>query len=529
MDPVARRAAAIPVAGPIRPPTAVETAAPRPAAAVLRTPAAASAAPRITPPRTAAPAAALDALVGITPGGAPVGPPESPAVWTALAAARREIGRPEPPRPAATFFMARALGPNQPPVIRSVNVGTPAPGTGVVSGTVIATDPNRDKIAYRATTSSKGAVAITNTGLFTYTPTAAARHAAAKVGAPADAKSDTVTVTVTDARRAATSTTARVQILPRNSVPVASAAVGTPSAATGAVTGSVQTTDSDGDVPSYALSATATKGTVTLNAATGAFTYTPTAPARHKAAAISATAADRSDTFTVRVSDGYGGQAVVPVTVSVGPRNTAPVASSVVGKPDPLTGLVRGTVTATDADKDTLSYTASAAANGTVALGAAGAFTYTPSPAARTSARNSATVLTDSFTVTVNDGHGGTAAVRISATVAPSDRAPVAGTPVLSTDLTTGVVTGNVNAVDPDGDSLTYVSLNASTAKGAVAVTNTGAFTYTPTDVARQNAGAPNATGADKADVFTVSVTDKFGATSSVSVNVPVTPATWPS
>jgi VCBS repeat-containing protein len=48
------------------------------------------------------------------------------------------------------------------------------------------------------------------------------------------------------------------------------------------------------------------------------FTYTPTAAARQAAAAQGATSADQSDTFTVVVSDGFGGSVSVPISVVVG-------------------------------------------------------------------------------------------------------------------------------------------------------------------------------------------------------------------
>ena len=63
------------------------------------------------------------------------------------------------------------------------------------------------------------------------------------------------------------------------------------------------------------------------------------------------------------------------------------------------------------------------------------------------SARSSTATLADTFTVTVTDGHGGSSkAVTVTATIAPSDTAPVAGTPTASTNGSTGVVTGAVNA-----------------------------------------------------------------------------------
>ena len=60
---------------------------------------------------------------------------------------------------------------------------------------------------------------------------------------------------------------------------------------------------------------------VTINATTGAFTYTPTIPARQNAAKAGATAADKADTFTVAINDGFGGTATLAVNVAVSPMS----------------------------------------------------------------------------------------------------------------------------------------------------------------------------------------------------------------
>ena len=58
-----------------------------------------------------------------------------------------------------------------------------------------------------------------------------------------------------------------------------------------------------------------------MNAATGVFTYTPTAAARHAAAATGASSTVKSDTVTVTVNDGHGGVASKAVTVAIAPAN----------------------------------------------------------------------------------------------------------------------------------------------------------------------------------------------------------------
>jgi len=109
-----------------------------------------------------------------------------------------------------------------------------------------------------------------------------------------------------------------------NHAPTGSVAMAAPNPATGEVTGLLSGTDSDGDPLTYQVVTWPAKGSVTLNSTTtvgssqGSFTYTPTAAARHAAAAPGATPADLSDTFSVTISDGYGGTVSVPISVPIG-------------------------------------------------------------------------------------------------------------------------------------------------------------------------------------------------------------------
>ena len=494
-----------------------------------------------------APRVVVDSVLGSLLGIDPAAPVQSPVSWVMLAAARREIGVPAAataaPAAAVTTGQTRAPAPsaatpvaapaaaaatNSPPVISSVTLGAANASTGAVTGTVRASDPNGERLTYKATVASaiKGKVSITSAGVFTYTPTATARHAAARAGAATAVTTDTVTVTVTDAKGAAVTRAVSVPISPKNAAPTAGkATVGAPNATTGVVTGKVSATDADKDTLTFSAPAATAKGTVRINAGTGAFTYTPTAIARHAAARIGAATAAKTDSFTVTVTDGYGGRVAVPVSVSIRPTNTAPTATVSIAKPDPVSGVAKGKVSASDADKDTLSYAASKPASGTVVTAADGSFTYTPTAAARSSARSSSTAKTDTFTITVADGHGGSSAVKVTATIAPANAAPVAGTPSASTNATTGVVTGTVNASDPDKDTLTYTAATTTTAKGTASVTTAGAYTYTPTATARHAAARTGATTAVKTDTFTVTATDKFGAATAIPVSVTIAPA----
>ncbi|MBU3752045.1 MAG: hypothetical protein FGM52_16650, partial [Mycobacterium sp.] len=290
--------------------------------------ASASSAPVMAAPPPAAAPGVVESAIAPLLGSDPGAPVQSPVSWVMLAAARRELGAAQAGRaPAATVTtgqpLARAVGVNVAPVISDVALSKPNAATGAVTGTVKAADPNGDTITYTAATSAKGKASISAAGVFTYTPTVTTRHGAAKVGATTSATTDTVRVTVTDSRGAATTKAVVVPVSPKNAVPVITRIVGTPDATSAVVTGSVQGTDADRDALTYTAPPTTAKGTVSITS-TGAFTYTPTAAARHAAARNGAVAADKADTFTVTVKDGYGASVAVPISVSVSPQNTAP-------------------------------------------------------------------------------------------------------------------------------------------------------------------------------------------------------------
>ncbi|WP_197040267.1 YncE family protein [Mycobacterium sp. URHB0044] len=91
---------------------------------------------------------------------------------------------------------------------------------------------------------------------------------------------------------------------------------------TGAVTGSVNVTDIDGDKLTFATAPNTgpASGTVTYGEVTGTYTYTPTDAARQQAAQ---TSTEDYDHFTVNVGDGQATTAV-PVTVVISPKAAVP-------------------------------------------------------------------------------------------------------------------------------------------------------------------------------------------------------------
>ena len=302
----------------------------------------------------------------------------------------------------------------------------------------------------------------------------------------------------------------------------------------GVVTGRLNGTDPEDDPLSYSVTTAPVNGTVSVGA-DGSYTYTPS-----EALAYDGTV----DSFTVTASDagagfhlhglagllnlltfgllglsGHTSTVTVPVNVAAWKKyNTDPTATYSVGAPDPTTGAVIGQINAIDAEGDPLTYAAtSAPAKGSVAFTADGGFTYTPTPDARHAAARdwvTESELSDSFTVTISDGRGGSVSGPIEVPIGPKNDAPVAAAPTVGTPGASGVITGSVTATDADGDSLTY-SGSGSTAKGTVTIDpRTGAFTYTP------NASAHGMSATT--DTFTITITDGYGGSTPVALSVPI-------
>ena len=206
----------------------------------------------------------------------------------------------------------------------------------------------------------------------------------------------------------------------------------------GVVSGNLNAVDPDSPALRFTITGKPTRGSATVNQ-DGTFSYL---------ADPSVAATGTTDTFRVTVSDaasgfqlhGIGGlinllsfgligqpgdSSTSTVTVTVTPFNNLPTGYAIVGRPDPVTGVVRGNVVGSDADADRLTYSGSAiTGKGAVIVTAAGDFTYTPtSQALENAAVPTATAADrqDSFDVAIDDGRGGMVAVAVTVPVGMTD------------------------------------------------------------------------------------------------------------
>ncbi|MDH6593098.1 hypothetical protein M2165_002987 [Variovorax sp. TBS-050B] len=305
-----------------------------------------------------------------------------------------------------------------------------------------------------------------------------------------------------------------VEVTPVNDAPVARDSAMATTQEDTAFEGRVVASDVDGDTLTYIVSAQPAHGTVTLDAATGAYTYTPAADY------------NGADSFEVTISDSRGGTTRSTVRMNATPvadiaadristREDTPVDIAVLGN-DSFENAGRR-VTAIDGTAVTAG-TAVAVANGTVTLQADGTLRFVPAANFNGTARFSYTVSSGGVSETA-DVH-----VNVGATNDPPvPREPAPPIPGQTFDPATGHYTastqedtafaGRVAAGDVDGDTLTY-TVSAQPSHGTVTLdAATGAYTYTP---------AADYNGADS---FEVSISDGRGGTARSTVNMTVTPA----
>ncbi|WP_433802945.1 Ig-like domain-containing protein [Actinomycetospora sp. CA-084318] len=275
-------------------------------------------------------------LAGVLPPSGPTTPTAPAAPSSALLLAQWALFR----RGGSVFNQSPSASPTQAPST-----------TGQVTGNLNATDPDGDRLTYSIVGQpARGAVVVNPDGTFVYTADAAL----ARTGG-----TDSFTVLVRDnAPGRGQATDALRGLLGRHhpvladrlfgphaiavTVPVvvASPATNTPPVVpsvppvpttermTGVVTGSLGVRDDDGDPLEFTVVGQPGVGTVTVDRATGTYTFTPTAAARRVAAGTPGT---DTVTFEVLVSDGRGEAVSVPVTVVVDPGPAEVVAAIPVG------------------------------------------------------------------------------------------------------------------------------------------------------------------------------------------------------
>ncbi|QDU21945.1 Ig-like domain-containing protein [Urbifossiella limnaea] len=393
---------------------------------------------------------------------------------------------------------------NDPPV-QAVNAGlTVAEGASapLTPAALTATDVDNSaaQLTYTVTTAPAhgslrlGGIALAAGGVFTQADVNAGRVSYAHDGSETTA--DGFTFSLSDGAAPPQAAAFAVTVTPVNDAPVAQAlAVSTDEDVPAA--GTLPVTDADGGSLAYAVVAPPAHGTVTLNTATGEFTYAPNADYFG------------ADSFTFRASDGSLESNVATVSITVTPVNDDPTATadSLVVDEDAgatVVPVLTNDSPAPDVGESLTVVSVGPAANGVASL-SGGVVRYSP---------NANYNGPDSFSYTITDGHGGTATATVSVVVRPVNDAPTATSDVLT------VAEDAAATVVPVLDNDTFAPDTGETLSVA-AVTQPAFGTTTLVGGVVRYAPRANYSGSDS---FTYTLSDGNGGTTSGWVTVIVTP-----
>ena len=365
---------------------------------------------------------------------------------------------------------------NDPPIAQADSAGTDEDTPVTVDVLANDEDPEDDPLSVQSITQgSNGSVTTDGTNVL-YSPD------------PGFNGSDAFSYTMTDGNGGTSTAQVTVTIGAVNDPPIADPDDATTDEDT-PVTIDVLTNDDDPDEDPLSVQSVTqgTHGTVTNNGSS--VLYTPNADFHG------------SDTFSYTVTDGNGGTDDAVVTVTINPVNDPPVAQADSDGTDEDTPVTIDVLANdTDPEGDPLSVQS-------VTQGASGSVTtdgtnvrYTPNPGFTGS---------DTFTVTIQDGQGGTDSAAVTVFVAVVNEGPIAVDDSAETVEDTPVaVTVLTNDSDPDGDRIEVQSV-ASPVHGTV-VQNSTSVVYTP---------SPGYFGID---TFTYTIVDTIGATATATVIVTV-------
>jgi len=228
----------------------------------------------------------------------------------------------------------------------------------MLSFTLSATDSDNDSLIFSATNIPTGSTLNPTTGVFSWTPTyddagiyTNVEFTVTDDGTPAELDTEIITITVGDVNRAPVLATIGNQTVNENEM----------------LSFTLSATDPDGD--SITFSATNTPAGSIFNPVTGVFSWTPTYNDGGNYTDIEFTVTDDGTPIELDME---------LITITVGDVNRAPVISNIGSQTILETELLTFTLSATDPDGDSITYSATNTPAGSIFNPATGVFSWTP-------------------------------------------------------------------------------------------------------------------------------------------------------
>ena len=438
-------------------------------------------------------------------------------------------------------------GPNEPATIAGMLTGsvTEDADPNRATGTAESTDPDGEDNVFKTKvtpndgttlttgTSSYGRLTITSAGAWTYTLDNSDGGATDKLAGgatamdaftimAADGTEGTITITITGVNDDAT---------------FAGATTGSITEGTASTTGTVTSTDVDGDNNVFKTevspnSGTGTYGTFTIET-NGNWTYSLDNSEGGAVKSLVNGATD-TDQFTIMAADGT--EHTITITIT-GPNEPATIAGMLTGSvtEDADPNRATGTAESTDPDGEDnkfIAVTAPASVSGSygsLTISEGGAWTYSLNNSnATVNALGQGVTLTDSLTIQAADGTEGTITITITGT---NDNAMISNACTDECAITEGTATttGKLTSTDVDGDNnvfKTEVSPNDGTGTyGTFTIETNGNWTYS-LDNSEGGAVKSLVNGATDTDQFTIMAADGTEHTITITITGPNEPAT---
>ncbi|WP_172435952.1 cadherin domain-containing protein [Sediminicola luteus] len=380
-------------------------------------------------------------------------------------------------------------------------------GAGFLVGTIVATDDGTEPLSFAIKTNdddaftldeSSGEIFVSNTGSFDYET----KNVYSLVVVVSDGVFETeavVTINITD--------------VDENTAPVVTAQTFSiaEDSASGIAIGTVMATDAESNTLSFSIK-TNDDDAFEINTSTGELTLATSSNLDFET--------KNSYTIVVVVSDGVlETEATVTIAITDVEDNTAPAVDAQTFNiaEDSASGTAIGTVIATDAESNTLSFSIKTNDDDAFEIDeATGELSLSSTATIDFETKNEYTIV-----VLVSDGTLETeATISILVTDVAENTAPtVANTSfTINEGLAAAVVFGNINATDPDqGQSLNYsITTNSN---GIFAISNTGDLSIASGMSVNYNTAASH--------TITVSVTDGIDTTTAdITINV-AKPVSW--